>query len=377
MPPESTAPVEAPRPRANPDLIGQETAEQTLLSAWRSGRMPHAWLLAGPRGIGKATLAYRAARFVLAGGEAGGLFAGPADAGSFALPSDHPVFRRVAAGGHSDLLTVERKVNPKTDKLRDEIVVDDVRDVGEFLHLTPGEGGWRVVIVDAAEEMNINAANAVLKVLEEPPRQALLLLVSHAPGRLLPTIRSRCRLLNLSPLDETQVDSLLERYRPELDPSDRSVLVTLSEGSIGRSIDLADRGGVELYKDLLTLLGHLPTLDIPAVHDFADRLGRGSDAAASFRTAMELLQGWLTRTIKAARGSTVGGAVAGEAASHGRLGGSLDRWIGVWDKIGRLAARTDAVNLDRKLVLVSAFVALAAAADERSRSPGFAETPYA
>jgi DNA polymerase-3 subunit delta' len=362
MPPESTTPVEAPRPRANPDLIGQELAETAFQSSWRSGRMPHAWLLAGPRGIGKATFAYRAARYVLAGGEAGGLFAGPALSNSLALPSDHPAFRRVAAGGHADLLTVERKVNPKTDKLRDEIVVDDVRDVGEFLHLTPGEGGWRVVIVDAAEEMNINAANAVLKVLEEPPRQALLLLVTHAPGRLLPTIRSRCRLLNLAPLADTQVDGLLARYRPELEPGDRSVLVTLGEGSIGRAIDLADRGGVELYKEMLALLERLPALDIPAVHDFADRLGRGSEAAAGFRTAMELLQGWLSRVIKAAR---TGG---------GGPGGSLDRWIGVWDKIGRLAVRTESVNLDRKLVLVSAFVALAAAADERSRSPGFAAT---
>ena len=353
MPPESVAPVEAPRPRANPDLTGQEAGEAALLSAWRSGRMPHAWLLAGPRGIGKATLAYRAARFILAGGEAGGMFAGPAQSGTLALPSDHPVFRRVAAGGHADLLTIERKVNPKTDKLRDEIVVDDVRDVGEFLHLTPGEGGWRVVIVDAAEEMNINAANAVLKVLEEPPRQALLLLVTHAPGRLLPTIRSRCRLLNLAPLENKQVEGLLARYRPELEPGDRSVLVTLAEGSIGRALDLADRGGVELYKELLGLLARLPALDIPAVHDFADRLGRGSEASASFRTAMELLQGWLSQRVKGARGG-------------------VDRWIGVWDKIGRLAVRTEAVNLDRKLVLVSVFIALAAAADERSRAPGFA-----
>src|ERR1700757_457790 len=164
-------------PHENPELIGQAAAEGSLLDAARSGRMAHAWLLAGPRGVGKATLAFRFARFLLAGSEAeaGGLFgSGPQ---TLAIDPGHPVFRRVASGAHPDLRVVARGVNPKTGRLRSEIVVDDIREAIGFLRLTPSEGGWRVVIVDGAEDMNRNAANALLKVLEEPPARAILLLV--------------------------------------------------------------------------------------------------------------------------------------------------------------------------------------------------------
>src|SRR5271165_3045369 len=175
----------APEPRANPLLLGHEAAEATLAAALHSGRLHHAWLLTGPAGIGKATLAFRFARRLLAGHGGEGL----------QLDSTHPVFRRVAVGAHADLLTVERAFDPKRKRQRTEIVVDDVRRIGGFLHLTPAEGGWRVVVVDGADELNRNAANALLKVLEEPPPRALLLLTAAAPGRLPATIRSRTRRL--------------------------------------------------------------------------------------------------------------------------------------------------------------------------------------
>jgi DNA polymerase-3 subunit delta' len=356
--------TDAPAPRANPDLVGQGAAEQALLSAWGSGRMPHAWLIGGPRGIGKATLAFRFARFALAGGgeATGGLFGDDAAPGSLALSPTHPVFRRVAAGGHCDLLTVERRINPDTEKLRGEIVVEDVRDVASFLHLTPVEGGWRVVVVDAADEMNPNAANALLKVLEEPPAQALLLLVSHAPGKLLPTIRSRCRQLAVPPLEPSDVAMLVARFRPELPGDDQASLVALAEGSIGRALDLCDRGGVELYRELLGLLARAPELDVPAVHEFADRLGRGSDEASGFRTAIDLLSGWSARLAKTAAGAPPPTEIiAGETAFARRLAGAatLDRWIAVWDKIARLAGRTESANLDRKQVLLNAVLEIA------------------
>ncbi|MGE5505704.1 MAG: DNA polymerase III subunit delta' [Actinomycetota bacterium] len=348
-------------PRDTADLLGHEPAERVLLDAWTSGRMAHAWLICGPQGIGKATLAYRFARFVLSGGgEGGGLFGdGPTDLN---LRPDHPVFRRVAAGGHADLKVVERGyTDDKKTKLRTEIVIDDVRGVGGFMALTPAEGGWRVAIIDSADEMNRNAANAVLKVLEEPPRNALMLLVSHSPGRLLPTIRSRCRRLVLQPLAEDRVAALLARHRPDLTDADVTALARLAEGSIGKALGLAAEGGLDLYRDLLGLLDGLPKLDVPALHGFGDRVARPENDAA-FRTVTELLTWWLARLVRAGgrQGQGMTEVVPGEAALIGRLlaAASLDQWLQVWEKITSLFARTDAVNLDRKQAILSAFLAV-------------------
>ena len=350
-----------PAPRANAELKGHSAVEQRLLSAYLSGRLPHAWLLTGPRGVGKATLAYRFARFLLAGGAPeDGLF-GPTAENLHVSPK-HDVFRRVAAGGHSDLVTVERAQDDKTGRLRREIVVKDVRSVGEFLHMTPGEGGWRIVVVDSADDMNPSAANAILKVLEEPPRQALLLLVSHAPGRLLPTIRSRCCQLTLPALDEPLVVELLGRYAPDLPDADRAVLARLGEGSIGRTLDLAAGGGLELYCELIELLNGLPRLDVPRLHAMADRLARGTDGAA-FRTGTELLSWWLGRMIRnAAAGALPAEILPGERNLMRRLleRRDLAQWLALWEKLGRLFAGAEGANLDRKQVVVTAFLQLEA-----------------
>ncbi len=266
-------------PRRNPNLIGQDEAERVLLAAWGSGRMPHAWLLTGPRGVGKATLAYRFARFVLAGGGAGGLF-GPPE--SLAIEPDDPVFHRVASGGHADLLTVEpgftedemRKPADERRRRRETIGVDEVRAASAFLRLTPAEGGWRVIVVDSADLMTPNAANALLKTLEEPPARALILLVSHAPARLMPTIRSRCCRLALRPLSDENVAALIGRHLPDLLEADRQALAAMGDGSIGRALSLAKAGGIELGRTLDGLLATLPRVDGPALHRFAELVGR-------------------------------------------------------------------------------------------------------
>jgi len=352
-----------PTPKANPDLRGHEVAEREMLDAFFSDRMHHAWLLTGPKGIGKATLAYRFARFVLNQGpiDAGpGLFgdALPQDQPtSLAIAAENPIFPRVAADTHGDLLALERRINEKTGKLKTVIDVATVREVGGMMSQTSSGGGWRVVVVDSADEMNVNAANALLKVLEEPPKNAVLVLVSHNPGRLLPTIRSRCRTLQLRPLSDALVTELAQKYAPGITPEDAARLTQLSDGSIGQALGLVDVGGLELYGQLMALLHTLPTLNVKFLHALADKVARiGADDA--FHTITGLLRWWLERMILVAAGKA---APQGEDADFmARLAGqaSLESWFLVWEKINSLVARTDGLHLDKKQVVLDAFLGL-------------------
>ncbi|MEO5335606.1 MAG: DNA polymerase III subunit delta' [Magnetospirillum sp. WYHS-4] len=357
----------APEPRANPHLAGHEAAERALLDAFNSGRMAHAWLISGPKGIGKATLAYRFARFVLARGRgvAGpSLFGGaPPAPASLEVPPGDPVCQRVAGGGHADLFTVERRVDEKTGKMKGEIVIDDVRGIGGFMSMTAAEGGWRVAVIDAADDMNTNAANAVLKVLEEPPKGALLLLVCHNPGRLLPTIRSRCRKLVLSPLPTGMVADLLCRYRPETAQAEARELADLAEGSVGRALALAEEGGLELYRRVAGLLAGLPQLDVEALHALGDQVARAGGEGA-FATLGDLLRWWMARLALAAARSDTASLPPADRALAERLqaAGTLDRWLENWEKTNRLLARCEDINLDRKQVVLNIFAGLEGAA---------------
>jgi DNA polymerase-3 subunit delta' len=350
-------------PRRNGFLIGHEAAEAALARAARAGRLPHAILIGGPRGIGKATLAYRLARWLLAGGavapEAGLFGPAPIEFG-LAIDMEHPVARRIASGGHADLLTVERGWDRARKRLKGEIVGEDAGAVAGFLHLTSAEGGWRIVVIDSADEMNRTAANRLLKILEEPPRGALLLLVCHAPGRLLPTLRSRCRKLWLEPLAEAEVVQLLHRYRPELAAADAAALALLAEGSIGRALDLADAGGLTLYRSLIQLMETLPALDFVAVHRLSDQLARGADDA--YGSFTEMLLDFIQRLVAGAAGQAAREALPGEAALLDRLARNarLDRWIEVWENLTILFQRAEAVTLDRKQVVLDAFFAVEA-----------------
>lgn len=346
--------VQAPAPHANHLLIGHQQAEQEVLSAWKSGRMHHAWLISGKRGIGKATLAFRIARFLLAEGS-GGLF-GPPD--HLEIPADDLVSHRVSQGAHPDLRILQRQWDEKKKRWKGEIVIDDVRGIGSFLSMTSGEGGWRVVVVDAADEMNRNAANALLKVLEEPPKRSILLLLAHNSARLLPTIRSRCRRLSLSPLADDDVLTLLRRYCPDLSPEDAQSLAYLAEGSIGRALDLASAGGLEHYHAMISLLRTLPRLDVVALHSFADAALKGDDG---FRITSELFSWWLGRTLAAgAQGQGPNEVIPGENALLRTMMTSapLEQWVQVWEKVNHLFERAEAVNLDKKHVFISAFSAI-------------------
>lgn len=356
-----------PEPRANADLIGHADAEAKLLAAWNSGRLPHAWLITGPRGIGKATLAYRFARFVLADGKpegesGGGLFGAPEPAAAtsgLGIAPDHPVFRRMAAGSHPDLQIVEKGVDPKSGREKSAIGVDDARAIGGFLSLTPSEGGWRLVVVDSADEMTRNAANAMLKTLEEPPPRSLLLLVCHAPGRIPSTIRSRCRKLAIAPLDDKSVTTLLGRFLPESDDATRIALARMGEGSIGRSLALAGAGGLDLYRELLTFAGRLPSVDVVAAHTLADKLAR-TGANEAFAAFAELMGWWIARLVRLSAKAKFAEVFPGEHAVLAKTAGlrRLDQWAEVWEKIARLFGQGEGLHLDRKQVLLSALMAL-------------------
>jgi len=327
-------------PRHAEILLGHDAALAAFRRAWAGGRLHHAWLIGGPAGIGKATLAFRLARWVLAGG--------PETGAGLALPETHPTFRKVAIGSHPDLVVLERSENARTGRLRTEIVVDDVRALSSFLRLTPAESDWRVAIVDPADDLNREAANALLKILEEPPPRALLLLVAHAPGRLLPTIRSRCRRLMLSPLAEAEVASLLAALAPEVPLPERRAAAAIARGSIGRALALAGEGAGALKQALDRTMDGLPEIDLVAAHALADSLGRPG-AEETFALFMELLRDAVAARARAA----ATGAPDRVAASR-----PLEEWGTVWEKLGRLARLTAALTLDRKQAVLSALMAL-------------------
>jgi DNA polymerase-3 subunit delta' len=325
----------APAPRENPILIGHAAAEAAMRAAMAGGRLHHAWLITGPDGVGKATLAYRFARRLFAGGTT-----------TLAMAATDPVFRRIAAGTHADLLTVEREWDEKKKRLKKQIAVDSVREIPRFLRLTPAEGGWRVVIIDGAEEVNPASANALLKILEEPPPRAVLILVCNAAGRLLPTIRSRCRHLPLSPLSDADMNEALAQYLPAIDAQDRDTLISLAEGSPGRALSLAEDGGLEIHAMVQEALAGIPLL---RAYEFADRL---RDQAA-FETFMGLLRAAIARAVTASIRATT-------APREDRLIATrpLAAWPDITDRLTRLTTETELLNLDRRQAVVAGLALL-------------------
>lgn len=331
-----------PHPRESAAFIGHDAAERTLLDAYRGGRMPHAWLIGGPPGIGKATLAYRLARFVLAHPDP----FSPAvqSATSLAVDPEHPAFRRVAAQAHPDLLVLHR-IPGDTGKLRIVITVDQVRRTVGFFGSTAGEGGWRVCIVDSADELSEEGANALLKIIEEPPSRSLFLLISHAPGRLFATIRSRCRRLTLRPLSDEEIvraAAVVTGRAPQ--DAEIAAAVEVAAGSLGRALSLLDDDSLALREKISGLLARLPQLDDRALHALGEEIS-GTDpiVLAAF---VETVRDWLS-----ARLSTPG-------ADLRRLAEVAE----VWEKVNQAARDVEIYNLERKPLVFSVFGLLAGAA---------------
>jgi DNA polymerase-3 subunit delta' len=334
-----------PHPRETMSLFGHREAELTLLNAYRSGRIPHAWLIGGAQGIGKATLAYRMARFVLAHRDP----LAPAVQGAKTLEVDpaHPAARRIAAGAHGGLLTLERTVNDKG-MMRTVITVDETRETIPFFGSTAAVDGWRVCIVDTVDELNANAANALLKVLEEPPRQSLFFLVSHAPARVLPTMQSRCRKLPLRPLAAADVvRAAAEAAQLPVDDPSLAQAAAAAEGSVARALTLLGGDALKLHQRTAALLNTLPRVDPRELHALGDSLS-GSDRAV-LAAFVDSVDRWIAERLR-----------ADDANANANLP-RLARLAEVWEKISRAARDTAEYNLERKPLVFSVFGLLAEA----------------
>jgi DNA polymerase-3 subunit delta' len=358
----------APHPRDTAQLVGQGVAEREFLDAYTSDHLHHAWLITGPLGVGKATLAWRLARFLLAqpaGDAGGGLFGdAPPMPETLDISPDHPVARRLHAGSEGRLFALRRAWDDEKKRLKTVITVDEVRRLRNFLHLSAADGGRRAVIVDPADEMNPAAANALLKMLEEPPAGVTFLIVGHQPARLLPTIRSRCRELRLGTLGPDDLARAIAATGAEV-PVDGTALAELAGGSVGEAIRLINLDGIELYSRLISLFKTLPQFDRTAALALADRAAQRGQTER-FDLLVALIALFLSRLARAgSRGATGPDAAAGEAALLARLAPDAiagRRWATLHQTLGARIRHGRAVNLDPAAQVLDAIFKIAEAA---------------
>jgi DNA polymerase-3 subunit delta' len=349
-----------PHPRETIAPVGHGAAEAALRAAFDGGRMHHAWLLTGPEGIGKATLAYAFSSYVLATPAE----RARASSGRVSMPADSPSVRQIRGQAHPGLLVVRRTSDGK--RLSSAIRVEEVRRLRSFLGLTAAGGGWRVVIVDPADDMNQSSANAILKSLEEPPARCLFLLVSAEPGRLLPTIRSRCRTLEMAPLSPADLEraagaAMAAADLPMPPKADAARLGVLAQGSVRRYLMLAGSDGLALYDRLVALVAGLPELDLVALHALADEL-----APAAAEEKFEAFFGLLLDLVRRLVGAAVSGraAIETEGRLAQRIGGeaALASWAELWETTVRDKAIAMALNLDKKSLILETAARMRAAA---------------
>lgn len=348
-----------PHPRETERLFGHEAAEASFAEALAAGRMHHGWLLSGREGIGKATLAYRIARHVLALPAERGRGSTPLD-----IAPDTVAARQVRALSHPGLMVIRRPWEPKLKRFVTAIPVDEVRRIKTFLAHSAGASAWRVVIVDQADELNVNAANALLKSLEEPPPRAMFLLVTSEPGRLLTTIRSRCRRLDLAALSEADLRAATEQATAAagtdaIDEKQWPMLAESSQGSVRRLLALSRSEGVGLHAKLKALIGLLPKVDWNEVHALADSV-TGSGAEQRYEQMFELLTDIIARLV---RTRATGQGLVEDAKLAARIipEHGLATWAELWETVVLKKAETAALNLDRKALILETFARMQAA----------------
>ena len=331
-------------PKARLDLYGHEAAFAELRRAQSEKRLHHAWLLQGPRGIGKATAAFAFARLLLKAR----ILEGQGATASFS--ADDPVIRQIATDAHPGLIHVTRASQDRGGGFRTQITVEEVRRLARFFHATGASDSYRIAIIDPADDMNRNAANALLKMLEEPPDRALFLIVNHTPGRLLPTIRSRCRALRFDALDQATLDRALAAIAPTLSGEERQAMVSASEGSVRRALVMEEHGGIEIVQTLEPLLA-TDRPDWNGMAALADQLTlKGREA--SFDLALDSILGAIARSSEAALDAGDGARAA--------------RFAALWQSERARIREAMAYNLDRKQVLLTLYDAFHAAASGQS-----------
>lgn len=353
-------------PRLMNECLGHRDVEEKLLDMINTGHLPHALIFAGPEGIGKSTMAFRLVRYLLrhgiplqgASAADGGLFGDalpPVKAKSLMTDADDQVSRMVASAGHPDLLTVEREFDEKKNRFKGAVGIDPVRRIAPFMRMTASFNGWRIAIIDDADTMTNEAQNALLKILEEPPPQALLLLVCHRPGMMIPTIRSRCRLLHFQPLSLVDFSNLLRRQEAGLREADLAILYAIAGGSAGQGIRLLEEGGLEVIYKVTALLSQWPEWDWPQIHGLADNMSKPGQED-SYQSFVDVLT-WSASSIARARARQQALIPPMDNSDIARLANafSLEGWLDISERLNAHFSSVDVSNLDKRQGILGAF----------------------